>query len=309
LKRRVPRPGTFRLRRCWPSLQRLRVAGLAKKRRRVSPSTGPMMHWPAGGGPSGGKSSIASPTALGDVIDRSLHAATARFTAGLSPAALAEAYIDWATHLASSPGKRMQLLEKATKKAVRLARHTSQCLPGARGYLLHQAAAAGPALRRGSVATLAVQSDLSELPAAAALVAQRNDRRARRDSAARERCHVRGQAAARRHIAQELLVHESRDPAAYDAARRHEPHARRTEFRRGLERAISGKKPLATETFQVGRDVRFAGRCCSVTLPAPAITSSRADLSDRPPHPTFARLTCAQTEIVSAALPESSLFR
>ena len=72
-------------------------------------------------------------TALGDVIDRSLHAATARFTAGLSPAALAEAYTDWATHLASSPGKRMQLLEKATKKAVRLARHTSQCLLGGRG--------------------------------------------------------------------------------------------------------------------------------------------------------------------------------
>jgi polyhydroxyalkanoate synthase subunit PhaC len=69
-------------------------------------------------------------TALGDVIDRSLHAATARFTAGLSPAALAEAYTDWATHLASSPGKRMQLLEKATKKAVRLARHTSHLLEG-----------------------------------------------------------------------------------------------------------------------------------------------------------------------------------
>jgi Poly-beta-hydroxybutyrate polymerase N terminal len=55
-------------------------------------------------------------TAFGDVVDRSLHAAVARLTAGLSPAALMEAYTDWVTHLATSPGKLMQLLEKATKK-------------------------------------------------------------------------------------------------------------------------------------------------------------------------------------------------
>ena len=60
-------------------------------------------------------------TALGDVVDRSLNAAAAHFTAGLSPAALAEAYFDWATHLAAAPGKRIQLFEKAVKKAVRFA--------------------------------------------------------------------------------------------------------------------------------------------------------------------------------------------
>src|SRR5690242_20689489 len=43
-------------------------------------------------------------TAFGEVVDRSLHAAVARFSAGLSPPALAEAYMDWAAHLASSPG-------------------------------------------------------------------------------------------------------------------------------------------------------------------------------------------------------------
>src|SRR3974377_2186921 len=59
-------------------------------------------------------------TALGDVIDRSLNAAAARFTAGLSPAALAEAWFDWLVHLATAPGKRIQLLEKAVKKAARL---------------------------------------------------------------------------------------------------------------------------------------------------------------------------------------------
>jgi polyhydroxyalkanoate synthase len=45
-------------------------------------------------------------TALADIIDRSLHAAGARFTGGLSPAALAHAYLDWVTHLTYAPGKR-----------------------------------------------------------------------------------------------------------------------------------------------------------------------------------------------------------
>ena len=40
-------------------------------------------------------------------------------TGGLSPAALAQAYWDWATHLAAAPGKRMQLADKAVRKAMR----------------------------------------------------------------------------------------------------------------------------------------------------------------------------------------------
>jgi polyhydroxyalkanoate synthase len=60
-----------------------------------------------------------SVTALADIIDRSLHAAAARFTLGLSPAALAESYFDWATHLFFSPGKQLQLVDKAARKALR----------------------------------------------------------------------------------------------------------------------------------------------------------------------------------------------
>src|SRR5215468_3241154 len=60
-------------------------------------------------------------TALGDIVDRSLNAAAARFTAGLSPSALAEAWFDWLAHLTTAPGQRIQLLEKAVKKTVRLA--------------------------------------------------------------------------------------------------------------------------------------------------------------------------------------------
>jgi polyhydroxyalkanoate synthase subunit PhaC len=60
-----------------------------------------------------------SVTALADIIDRSLHATLARFTAGISPAALAEAYLDWATHLAYAPGKRLELVSKGLRKAGR----------------------------------------------------------------------------------------------------------------------------------------------------------------------------------------------
>src|SRR6202142_1516682 len=62
-------------------------------------------------------------TALADITDRSLHATMARFTFGLSPAALAKAYFDWAIHLAVSPGKQLQLVDKATRKTLRFANH------------------------------------------------------------------------------------------------------------------------------------------------------------------------------------------
>jgi len=67
-----------------------------------------------------------SVTALADITDRALHAATARFTAGVSPAAVAEAYLDWATHLAYAPGKRMQLMSKAIRKTVRFGNYVQR---------------------------------------------------------------------------------------------------------------------------------------------------------------------------------------
>ena len=54
-------------------------------------------------------------------LDRSLHAAAARLTGGLSPTALVGAYMDWATHLASSPGKQGDIAEKAAENLARLA--------------------------------------------------------------------------------------------------------------------------------------------------------------------------------------------
>ena len=72
-----------------------------------------------------------SVTALADITDRSLHAAVARLSGGLSPAALAQAYLDWATHLTFAPGKRAQLVDKAIRKAVRFGNYAYRC--GAEG--------------------------------------------------------------------------------------------------------------------------------------------------------------------------------
>jgi polyhydroxyalkanoate synthase subunit PhaC len=66
-------------------------------------------------------------TTFGDTLDRSVHAAAARYTGGLSPAAIIEAYMDWLTHLATSPGKQLQLVETASRKAFQLLHHTSEC--------------------------------------------------------------------------------------------------------------------------------------------------------------------------------------
>ncbi|MYZ47011.1 PHA/PHB synthase family protein [Propylenella binzhouense] len=81
-----------------------------------------------GADPARTGSAAASAAAHGDPleriaedVDRSVHAAIAGLTGGLSPAALAEAATDWATHLAFSPGKQAYLAGKAARKWARFA--------------------------------------------------------------------------------------------------------------------------------------------------------------------------------------------
>jgi polyhydroxyalkanoate synthase subunit PhaC len=57
-------------------------------------------------------------------LDRPLHATMARFTGGVSPSALSQAYIDWLQHLVFSPDKQMQL---AAKAAQQWGRHLEYC--------------------------------------------------------------------------------------------------------------------------------------------------------------------------------------
>jgi polyhydroxyalkanoate synthase len=92
-----------------------------------SPVTGPVT------GPAAGDatSRMVAEEPLAKIIDRSLHAQAARLTGGLAPSALWAAYLDWAVHLALSPGQQTFLAVKAARKLSRLASYISRCaLPG-----------------------------------------------------------------------------------------------------------------------------------------------------------------------------------
>ncbi|MGQ0680862.1 PHA/PHB synthase family protein [Bradyrhizobium sp.] len=67
---------------------------------------------------------------IADAIDRSLHATIARFTGGVSPAALALAFADWQLHLAASPGKQLALAGEAARSSYRFAQ--ALALPNAK---------------------------------------------------------------------------------------------------------------------------------------------------------------------------------
>ncbi|MCS0630419.1 alpha/beta fold hydrolase [Telluria mixta] len=59
-----------------------------------------------------------------------LHAALGRVTSGISPAALALAWVDWSLHLAQSPGKWARLCDKALRKAGRFGDYAARAAVG-----------------------------------------------------------------------------------------------------------------------------------------------------------------------------------
>ena len=54
-------------------------------------------------------------------LDRMIRASIGRMTMGISPVALAQAYQDWALHLAMSPGMQLELVRKTVRKLAQLA--------------------------------------------------------------------------------------------------------------------------------------------------------------------------------------------
>jgi polyhydroxyalkanoate synthase subunit PhaC len=80
--------------------------------------------------------SPATPTATtattAERVDRQVHAALAQWTASISPASLQLAWGDWATHLAASPGKRLELLHLGLRQLQELANYVGHsAMPGA----------------------------------------------------------------------------------------------------------------------------------------------------------------------------------
>ena len=90
-------------------------------------ATPPLYAGHRSGGPHLFERDSYASTAFQEILDRSFHAFAARATAGLSPSALAGAWADWAVHLMSSPGKQVQLTEKAAKKTQRLVQYAARC--------------------------------------------------------------------------------------------------------------------------------------------------------------------------------------
>ncbi|MEM9439083.1 MAG: alpha/beta fold hydrolase [Pseudomonadota bacterium] len=65
-------------------------------------------------------------------LDRAFKANLARVTNGISPAGMVSLYVDWLAHLTLSPGKQLQLVEKAARKSARLALYLGQTAAGAK---------------------------------------------------------------------------------------------------------------------------------------------------------------------------------
>jgi polyhydroxyalkanoate synthase len=85
----------------------------------VGAAPGPAAASPPEGAPV---KAIPAPEAL----DRALHAAAARWTGGLSPAAVSLAFADWLFHLATSPGKQLALAADALQTSARFAQQLAQ---------------------------------------------------------------------------------------------------------------------------------------------------------------------------------------
>lgn len=58
-------------------------------------------------------------------LDRAARAAVARLTGGVSSHAFIEAWSDWALHMSRSPGRQLELVERAQQNALRLMAHAT----------------------------------------------------------------------------------------------------------------------------------------------------------------------------------------
>ncbi|SMO31835.1 polyhydroxyalkanoate synthase [Thalassovita litoralis] len=62
----------------------------------------------------------AAPQHKYETFDKALRASMARMTSGLSPYAAAAAWADWMAHLATAPGRQIELMEQAGQNALKL---------------------------------------------------------------------------------------------------------------------------------------------------------------------------------------------
>jgi len=78
----------------------------------------------------GERQSVPAPNGRSRTLDRAATAALARLTLGVSPHAVADAWLDWAIHLARAPGRQAALAERATTNVLKLVRYGAEALAG-----------------------------------------------------------------------------------------------------------------------------------------------------------------------------------
>jgi polyhydroxyalkanoate synthase subunit PhaC len=105
-----------------PTLLRATTAVPSRSAGRAEPRQGSTQPRPKSDVDTAIPNKSVTPTARGAPqvsLDRPLHAAMARFTLGISPAALSQAYIDWLQHILFSPDKQSALAETAARQWAR----------------------------------------------------------------------------------------------------------------------------------------------------------------------------------------------
>ena len=111
------------------------------------------------------------PAAAADAIDRSFHAALARRTGGLSPAAVALAFADWQLHLSGVTGKTSRACRSSAAERVSACRCRGAEASDVPAVVVGQAADERPPLFRHRLGTACLQSSRAGLPADRTMVA------------------------------------------------------------------------------------------------------------------------------------------
>ena len=195
------------------------------------------------------------PAVAADLADRTFHAWLAKFTGGLSPAAVALAFADWQLHLLASPGKRAALTGEALQHAVEFADALAPKHPQFQPWSLDQAARERPPLCGSGLGTAAVQSLGAGLSADRTMVAFDDGRYSR---AGAFRCgdrRFRPSPVSRHGRSDELRVQQSESATQDHGDGRRQFRLRPAQLDRGLADDAGRRQARQEQQFVVGKDV------------------------------------------------------
>ncbi|HUA77481.1 MAG TPA: poly-beta-hydroxybutyrate polymerase N-terminal domain-containing protein, partial [Acetobacteraceae bacterium] len=188
-------------------------------------------------------------------FDRMLRAIEARFTQGISPIAITDAWADWAIHLAAAPGKQLSLALRATMMLARF----GLWLPGAATGRPH-----APPMEPAPGDRRFADASWAEFPfnaiVQAYLIAESCWLEATRDLPGLERRHESEVSYMMRELID--IFAPSNLPWVNPVILRRTAEESGLNLARGasnwiedLDRALAGRPPAGAEAFAVGRDV------------------------------------------------------